>query len=307
MVEDEVEIIKAKKIVKLANQVYNKEADELLSANTCEVLEYSGTFDTCNTNTAAGSIKVEGWIEGKYNVEGYYCYAWGFLKIRFPRELDDPSFPSLSPSSKPEATLTPTEVISRVPSIAPSIEEKTMNPTESISRVPTNAPSIEVKTMKPTENSIEPSSLPSVNDSNTPSKGKLSDPVVTLETECLVEPQGFFGTNNFVLPCDYAIAPGGDSACEERYVKLVYTVRNLSEEEIKIQGFIVGRGAIFQELLESSGSLSIHPGRETIFDFFVSTDTCETSGAAVQATVYGVGIETGIPVSDGEGVELPFR
>jgi len=74
------------------NQVY-KEFDDVLRANTCgEVLKYSATFDMCNTNTTAGSMKVEGWIKGKNNVDdANYCYAYAHLKIRFPRELDDPS------------------------------------------------------------------------------------------------------------------------------------------------------------------------------------------------------------------------
>lgn len=81
--------------------------------------------------------------------------------------------------------------------------------------------------------------------SNAPSKGKLSDPVINLETEYFVEPQGFVGTEAYVLPCAYFDASSGDFACEQRNAKLVYTVRNLSQEDINIQGFIVGRGASF--------------------------------------------------------------
>jgi hypothetical protein len=149
--------------------------------------------------------------------------------------------------------------------------------------------------------------MPDANKSNSPSKNPLSDPVIKLETQCYSEPQGFLGSNAFIVPCKFVVVPGDIPGTCVRELKLKYSILNFAREDIKIQGLIVGQGGKFTELIEEDEILLIRPGVEHVIEYYIKTNVCDGEvGELINNAVFGLGVTSKIPVSARGDFELPF-
>jgi hypothetical protein len=81
---------------------------------------------------------------------------------------------------------------------------------------------------------------------------------------------------------------------------------NESNEDLIIQGLVVGQEGRFEELLDRDITLTLKPGQQHSMDHFRKTDICSDleSKRKIDAIVFGVGVDSGIPVSKGDDMVL---
>jgi hypothetical protein len=163
-------------------------------------------------------------------------------------------------------------------------------------------PTVEA-TITPSFNIQIPSMTPTNFDSSSPSRGSIVTSV-NLESKCFGEPQGFIGSGAFVLSCEYIVPSASVDDCL-RDIKLVYTVVNESNEDLIIQGLVVGQDGRFEELVNPDISLILEPVGQHTIEYILTRDICSVeSNRQIDAIVFGVGVDSGIPVSKGADLVL---
>lgn len=105
--DDEGSIIQLKKnpsgeagTIAMYRQQWGRPALSLhtLAPGECETASVIEEVDTCR-NKIVAELKLEGWVENRVEQDGYYCYAWDFLEVKFLKGKPIPEEPA-SPSQK---------------------------------------------------------------------------------------------------------------------------------------------------------------------------------------------------------------
>lgn len=293
MADQDTQIIEDVNFLKLANQSYRDVGIPLdlseLPRNTCRSYDQTITIDSCTRTSVPASIKFEGWVKGFQQVRGYYCYSYSYLNVRIPllpTTFEPSNEPAFEPTTKPtiNATFEPTNTPTSKPTNTPT-SKLTNTPTAK----PTNAP-VPVPTAIPT---LSPVSQP------------LSDPVVKLSTECFGEPDGHTGSGVLVVPCNL-LTPDGSNECT-RDLKFVHTIENESDEDVRIQGLVVGWQGAFDELVDPNERVYIKAHSSHVMEYFVRTDICDfQTPVEVQSMLFVVGVTSRLYVSITGGWILPI-
>jgi hypothetical protein len=154
-------------------------------------------------------------------------------------------------------------------------------------------PTVEA-TITPSFNDQIPSVTPTnFNSSTSPSRGSIVTSV-NLESKCFGEPQGFIGSGAFVLSCEYIVPSASVDDCL-RDIKLVYTVVNESNEDLIIQGLVVGQDGRSEELVNPDISLILEPVGQHTIEYILKRDICSVeSNRQIDAIVFGVGYTVSI-------------
>jgi len=322
----DVTFLENKTFAKIAGEIYRDSQGFLdLRSNSCRTFEQNIMVDTCARSKVPGSFKAEGWVKGFENVPGYYCFGWSFQKILLYTSEEPsrtPTFPPTNvktekPSTEPTQAAIATPSISQFPTPFPSsnpsiTKQPTRDPTQISSENPTAVPSSIItsepslvpsveKTNTPSVINQIPSVTPTPSTSSSPSRGSILTSV-NLESKCLGEPQGFIGSGAFVLSCEYLVSsPSGDDCLRD--IKLLYTIVNESNEDLIIQGLIVGQNGRFEELINPDASLILESMGNHTVENIIKQDICSAgSNGNINAIVFGVGVDSGIPVSKGDDV-----
>lgn len=102
---NDVVLFNKKTVAKVQNVMISGFDKSIMSKNENRVKIVKRNIDTCIKGRANASFKLEGYVEGYTNedgsvIDGYYCYAWKFLKvlIRQQESVTRPPVPMPSPS-----------------------------------------------------------------------------------------------------------------------------------------------------------------------------------------------------------------
>lgn len=319
MTSFDVSLLEERTFAKVAGETYKDSQGFFdLLRGTCRSFAQNVTIDSCLRSNVPGSCKVEGWVKGYEQTFGYYCFAWDFQKIQILRAPQVGQ--SANPTNVPTQIATATPSTSHAPTLPPSnnpsttkmptwkpTEVSSVNPTD----VPTNALTSNPSLVPTVETSVTPSfvhqipsSAPIKSGTNTsPSRGSIVTSV-NLESKCLGEPQGFIGSGAYVLGCEYLVPSTSGDDCV-RDIKLLYTIENESNEDLIIQGLIVGQDGRFDELINSDMFLKVEPREKHTIEHILKSDICsKESYRKIDAVVFGVGVDSGIPVSKGDDMIL---
>lgn len=313
------------------NLSYKSEIGELdvtaLPPNTCRVFEKPHKLDTCKKFFAA-SLKFEGWVKDHELENGFYCYAWDFIKHKFLHSSASPSLrPSTSQSNAPTTSSFPSLLGSSVPSLsnAPSVQvtkgsssPSSIVPTKIVStspsavksvsptmKLPTGSPSI-LNTETPTRNPSAQTIPPSLVESAVPTTfvptldpSQDNDLLVTMNIQCFGESQRFSGI--FVLPCEFLTSLEDGSGCN-RQLKYIVALTNDSHEAVIVQRIIFAATGIMQETIASS--IDIAPMITRKVEVIVNVDLC-VDGVLVSSIAVGVGIESNTPFFSEYNIQTP--
>ncbi|GFH57656.1 predicted protein [Chaetoceros tenuissimus] len=313
------------------NLSYKSEIGELdvtnLPPNTCRVFEKTHKLDTCKKFFAA-SLKFEGWVKDHELENGFYCYAWAFIKHKFLHFSASPSlrpstgqsnaptmssYPSLFGSSVPSLSNAPsvqvTKDSSSPPSIAPTkIVSTSPSAVKSVSptmKLPTGSPSI-LPTETPTHNPSAQTLQPSLVESAVPATfvptldpSQDNDVLVTMNIQCFGEPQGFPGM--FVLPCEFLTSLEDESGCN-RELKYIVALTNESREAVIVERILFAAKGMMQETVASS--IDIAPMITRKVEVIVNVDLC-VDGVLVSSIAVGVGKESNTPFFSEYNIQTP--
>jgi hypothetical protein len=272
-------------VVKMADQVYHKEDindHSTLPSNACHSLTKSLTIDSCNgRKQVPASVKFEGWVTGFEYEDGYYCYAWSFMKVQLPRLI-----PSPAPSAA--ITNTPTQELTFEPSLKP-VRTESSEPTFKPSHKPTN----DVGSARPSVNPMASSSNP------VHVFPPVPDPSINMRAECVGEPDGFIDSGKFLVPCQYLRTPNDSNASVcLRNIKFIFSVDNDSDEDMEIQSFISGReDSSYDELVDANETLLLYRRGTYALEYVVNYDICRDQNLQIHAFVNAIGVNSGLSVS----------
>lgn len=286
-------------VAKMGNHVFRKKAFNdytHIAFGKCHSFERQLQVDSCEgKKSIPASLKFEGWIKGQEGNDGYYCYAWNYLKILLPKlkpslspSTTGPNDPTHEPTSKPtchspEESSEPTRVVSLEPSAIPSLHP----------------------TAKVTTHSSEPSPFPVLR-SPIAVHPTPHLPIVNIHTECLVEPEGFLGSGSFHVPCHFVKAPHDPDSSEcTRNIKFLFTLDNKSYEQLIVTTLIAGFAGEYDKLTNPFEMLAIPQSGSVVVDYLVTTDICNnTSPIQMFSFVNAIGFDSGDVITESDYYEF---
>lgn len=66
--------------------------------DNCRIATVTEEVNTCKQRVV-GSLKFEGWVDGRVDEDGYYCYNFDFLEVPFFKETEPPQKPPTPPTT----------------------------------------------------------------------------------------------------------------------------------------------------------------------------------------------------------------
>jgi len=70
----------------------------IITSSSCRTVKIKETFDTCAIGSTAASMKLEGWIVDRQQVDSYYCYGWDHISVKLRK---DEAIPVVTPTASP--------------------------------------------------------------------------------------------------------------------------------------------------------------------------------------------------------------
>lgn len=115
MLNSDIDLLPGGTVAKWKDEAVGIDKSDL-AKDTCRSKKVTRTIDSCQEQFSA-SYKGQGWVKGFRGKNGYYCYAWDFLRLKFKQR---PPGPTPAPAIIPDTTPTKMPVQAPKPPTGPT-------------------------------------------------------------------------------------------------------------------------------------------------------------------------------------------